>query len=65
MLRVEAEPVVAAEGLTKVSIGKLWKLDSIMREALRYDGIALRTSSLKTSRDVLAERQCLAELQSR
>ena len=48
VLRAEAEPVIAAEGLTKASIGKLWKLDSIMREALRYDGITLCMSPLRT-----------------
>ena len=41
-LREEIDPLVSAEGWTKSSIGKMWKLDSFLRESQRYNGISLR-----------------------
>ena len=43
-LREEIEAIVAANGWTKASIGKMWKLDSLMRESQRFNGIGIRMS---------------------
>lgn len=37
-LRDEAEQVIAAEGWTKNGMSKLWKLDSFLKESLRFQG---------------------------
>ena len=42
-LREEIEPIVAAEGWTKAAMGKMWKLDSFLRESQRFNGIGLST----------------------
>ena len=42
-LRDEAGPVIAAEGWTREAMGKLHKLDSLLRESQRHDGIVLST----------------------
>ena len=42
-LRDEIDPIVAAEGWTKAGMGRMWKLDSIMRESQRLNGINIRT----------------------
>ncbi|CCL98903.1 uncharacterized protein FIBRA_00910 [Fibroporia radiculosa] len=39
-LRDEIETAIAAEGWTKEAIGKMWKLDSFMRESQRLNGIS-------------------------
>ena len=44
-LRDEVDPIVSAEGWTRASIGKMWKLDSVIKESQRYDGINLGTPS--------------------
>nr|BAD94562.1 cytochrome P450 [Phanerodontia chrysosporium]BAL05132.1 cytochrome P450 [Phanerodontia chrysosporium] len=38
-LREEIETIVSEEGWSKAAIGKMWKLDSFMRESQRYNGI--------------------------
>ncbi|GJE97791.1 cytochrome P450 [Phanerochaete sordida] len=38
-LREEIEAVVAEDGWTKISMGKMWRLDSFLRESQRYNGI--------------------------
>ena len=43
-LRDEIEPIIAAEGWTKAAMGKMWKLDSFLKECMRYNGIGLSTS---------------------
>lgn len=43
-LREEIEAVVKQHGWTKVAVGKMWKLDSFMRESQRLDGITLGRS---------------------
>ena len=40
-LRAEIEPIVAADGWTKAAMGKMWKLDSFLRESQRYNGIGI------------------------
>ena len=40
-LREEIEAVIATDGWTKAGMGKMWKLDSLLRETLRYYGLAL------------------------
>ena len=40
-LREEIEPIIAAEGWTKAAMGKMWKLDSFLRESQRFNGIGL------------------------
>lgn len=44
MLRAEIEPVIAEEGWTKAAMGKMWKLDSFMRESQRLNGIGTSMS---------------------
>ena len=41
MLRDEVETIVAAEGWSKSSMGKMQKLDSFLRESQRYNGTNL------------------------
>ncbi|GJE99517.1 cytochrome P450 [Phanerochaete sordida] len=38
-LREEIDTVIAYEGWTKAAMGKMWKLDSFMRESLRHNPI--------------------------
>ncbi|EKM61817.1 uncharacterized protein PHACADRAFT_191008 [Phanerochaete carnosa HHB-10118-sp] len=38
-LREEIEAIVMVDGWTKIAMGKMWKLDSFMRESQRYNGI--------------------------
>lgn len=43
-LREEMEPILKEEGWTKSAMAKMWKLDSLLRESQRYNGIGLCTS---------------------
>ena len=43
-LREESEPIIQEEGWTKAAMGRMWKLDSVMRESQRLNGI--NTSAL-------------------
>ncbi len=43
LLRDEMEPIIAAEGWTKAAMGKMWKLDSLLKESSRINGISLST----------------------
>lgn len=38
-LREEVESVVKEHGWNKIAVGKMWKLDSFMRESQRLNGI--------------------------
>ena len=40
-LREEVESIVAAEGWTKAAMGKMWKIDSFLKESQRVNGVAL------------------------
>ena len=42
-LREEIEAVIATDGWTKAGMGKMWKLDSFLRESQRYNGIGIST----------------------
>ena len=44
-LREEIEVIVACDGWMGIALGKMWKLDSILRETLRYHGTSLSTST--------------------
>ena len=41
-LRAEIETCIAADGWTGTALGNMWKLDSLLRETLRYHGVTLR-----------------------
>ena len=45
-LREEIEASIATDGWTAAALGKMWKLDSILRETLRHHPANLRTSSI-------------------
>ena len=42
-LREEIESVLAVEGWTKIAMGKMWKLDSFLKESQRVNGLTLGT----------------------
>ena len=44
-LRQEIESIIAAEGWTKAAMGKMWKVDSFLRESQRVNGIGLSKSA--------------------
>ena len=46
-LRDEIQASVDAEGWTKAAVGKMWKLDSLLRESQRYNSIVLSEPSSK------------------
>ena len=43
-LRDEIAPIIAADGWTKAALGKMWKVDSFLKESHRYNGMAVSTS---------------------
>ncbi|KAI0673746.1 cytochrome P450 [Trametes maxima] len=51
-LREEIEAIVREEGWTKAAIGKMWKLDSLLREFQRHDGLGLVSMVRKAMKDV-------------
>ncbi|KAH9849220.1 cytochrome P450 [Lenzites betulinus] len=51
-LREEIEPLVKAEGWTKGTMGKMWKLDSFLRESQRQNGINLISLMRGARKDV-------------
>ncbi|KAI0699941.1 cytochrome P450 [Cerioporus squamosus] len=50
-LRDEVEAIVAAEGWTKAAMGKMWKIDSFLKESQRVNGVALTAVTRKALRD--------------
>ena len=40
MLRAEIEPIIKEEGWTKNAMGKMWRLDSFMKESQRLNGMS-------------------------
>ncbi|RPD62663.1 cytochrome P450 [Lentinus tigrinus ALCF2SS1-7] len=50
-LRDEVEAVVAAEGWTKNAMGKMWKIDSFLKESQRVNGVALTSVTRKALKD--------------
>ncbi|TFK88883.1 cytochrome P450 [Polyporus arcularius HHB13444] len=51
-LRKEIEAIVATEGWTKAAMGKMWKVDSFLRESQRINGIGLTSVTRKALMDV-------------
>ncbi|KAH9915855.1 cytochrome P450 [Fomitopsis serialis] len=51
VLREEVDSVVKEHGWTKVATGKMWKLDSFMRESQRINGITYISIMRKTLQD--------------
>ncbi|KAI0714847.1 cytochrome P450 [Earliella scabrosa] len=51
-LREEIESVLAVEGWTKIAMGKMWKLDSFLKESQRVNGLTLVALGRKALRDV-------------
>ncbi|KAI0640041.1 cytochrome P450 [Trametes polyzona] len=51
-LREEIEGIIKEEGWTKNGMGKMWKLDSFLRESQRYNGIGLTSLGRKVLKDV-------------
>ncbi|PIL33520.1 cytochrome P450 [Ganoderma sinense ZZ0214-1] len=51
-LREEIEPIIAAEGWTKAAMGKMWKVDSFLRESQRFNGIGLTSVTRKAMKEV-------------
>jgi hypothetical protein len=41
-LREEVNAVIKEEGWTKAGVDKMYKMDSFLRETLRFDGISTR-----------------------
>ncbi|KAH9914908.1 cytochrome P450 [Epithele typhae] len=52
VLRAEVEPIVAAEGWSKAALGKMWKVDSLLRESQRMNGISLLAATRKALKDI-------------
>ncbi|KAI0334068.1 cytochrome P450 [Cubamyces sp. BRFM 1775] len=52
-LRDEIEPIVSEEGWTKAALGKMWKVDSVMREAQRLNGINTISVMRKARKNVV------------
>ena len=46
-LREEVEAIVAAEGWTKAAMGKMWKIDSFLKESQRVNGVGLSMSIVR------------------
>ncbi|KAI0774403.1 cytochrome P450 [Fomes fomentarius] len=51
-LREEIEPILAAEGWTKTAMSKMWKLDSFLKESMRYNGISMTSITRKALKDI-------------
>ncbi|OBZ79756.1 Ent-kaurene oxidase [Grifola frondosa] len=51
-LREEAEAIIKAEGWNKIAVGKMWKLDSFMKESQRVNAISSISIVRKALRDV-------------
>ncbi|KAI1787001.1 cytochrome P450 [Ganoderma leucocontextum] len=51
-LREEIEASISVDGCTSTAMGNMWKLDSILRETLRYHGIALVSMLRQAAKDI-------------
>ncbi|KAI0640040.1 cytochrome P450 [Trametes polyzona] len=51
-LREEIQAVIEEEGWSKAAMGKLWKLDSLLKEFQRHQGLGLGSLSRKMMKDV-------------
>ncbi|KAI0334069.1 cytochrome P450 [Cubamyces sp. BRFM 1775] len=52
-LRQEVERVTAEDGWTFEAMAKMWKVDSFMRESLRYNGIGLGSLLRRAEKDIV------------
>ncbi|KAG6330494.1 hypothetical protein ID866_8595 [Astraeus odoratus] len=52
LLREEVERVVEKDGWTKEALGKMRRVDSFLKETLRYEGVSLLTVERKALKDV-------------
>ncbi|KAJ3007828.1 hypothetical protein NUW54_g3393 [Trametes sanguinea] len=52
-LRDEIEPIVKEEGWTKTGMAKMWKLDSLLRESQRHNGINIISLMRKAVKDIV------------
>ncbi|KAI9060501.1 cytochrome P450 [Trametes sanguinea] len=52
-LREEIEPIVKEEGWTKTGMAKMWKLDSLLRESQRHNGINIISLMRKAVKDIV------------
>ncbi|KAI0778805.1 cytochrome P450 [Trametes elegans] len=52
LLREEIESILKEEGWTKNAMGRMWKLDSFLRESQRFNGIGLASLTRKALKDV-------------
>ncbi|KAI0654468.1 cytochrome P450 [Cubamyces menziesii] len=52
-LREEVDRVVAEDGWTFEAMAKMWKVDSFMRETMRYNGIGLGSLLRRAEKDVV------------
>ena len=43
-LRDEVEQIIAVDGWTKAAMAKMWKLDSFLKECVRFNNISLSES---------------------
>ncbi len=48
-LRDEVEAIISVEGWTKAAMGKLWNIDSFLKESQRVNGVGLGTSLVHSS----------------
>ncbi|KAM5535260.1 hypothetical protein V8D89_011066 [Ganoderma adspersum] len=51
-LRDEIEKSISADGWTSVALANMWKLDSLLRETLRFHGISLVSMGRKAMKDL-------------
>ncbi|KAI0362950.1 cytochrome P450, partial [Pilatotrama ljubarskyi] len=51
-LREEIESVIGEEGWTKAALGRLWKLDSVLKEFQRFNGLGLVSLVRKAMKDI-------------
>ncbi|KAL7285069.1 hypothetical protein ACG7TL_000160 [Trametes sanguinea] len=52
-LREEIEPILQEEGWTKAGMAKMWKLDSLLRESQRYNGLNIISLMRKAMKDIV------------
>ncbi|KAL1951299.1 hypothetical protein VTO73DRAFT_448 [Trametes versicolor] len=51
-IRIEVEAIVAGQGWTKEALGRMWKLDSFLKEFQRHQGLGLVSLGRKLVKDI-------------
>nr|BED42929.1 cytochrome P450 monooxygenase [Trametes versicolor] len=51
-IREEIEEVISEQGWTKAAMGKMWKLDSLLKEFQRHQGLGLASLTRKVMKDI-------------